>query len=156
MVPGYERAEMITLSSSIGVRETRRVFGQYRLTSQDVLAARQFPDQIALCGAPIEDHHSGEGTRWQYLPEGTAVGIPFRSLVPIDAQNVVVAGRCFSATHDAHASVRSIAQCISQGQAAGTAAALAAVAGLPVPALAIDRLRAALLTDSAVLEVPAE
>jgi hypothetical protein len=89
-----------------------------------VLAARQFDDQIGLCGAPIEDHHSGRDTAWQYLPDGRCVGIPFRTLIPQQIENLLVIGRCFSATHDAHAAVRSMAQCMAMGQAAGTAAAL--------------------------------
>ncbi|MDH4141894.1 MAG: FAD-dependent oxidoreductase, partial [Chloroflexota bacterium] len=97
-----------------------------RLTADDVLSARQFDDGIGLCGAPIEDHHVGDGTTWRYLPDGDAVGIPYRALLVRDAANVLVAGRCFSATHDAHASVRSMAQCMAMGQAAGTAAAMAA------------------------------
>jgi hypothetical protein len=125
-VPGYERAQLGTFGVQIGVRETRRVLGDYRLTRDDVLNAKQFDDQIGLCGAPIEDHHEGSGTVWQYLPLGQCVGIPFRTLIPRDSDNVLVAGRCFSATHDAHASVRSMAQCMAMGQAAGTAAALAA------------------------------
>jgi len=122
-VPGYEKAQLSTFGFQIGVRETRRVYGDYRLTREDVLSARQFEDQIGLCGAPIEDHHGGADTAWVYLPEGECVGIPFRTLVPRDGQNVLVAGRCFSSTHDAHASVRSMAQCMSMGHAAGVAAA---------------------------------
>ena len=129
-VPGYERAALLALSTQIGVRETRRVYGDARLTREDVLAARQFDDQVGLCGAPIEDHHGGTDTAWTYLPDGQAVGIPYASLVVRDATNVLVAGRCFSATHDAHASVRSMAQCMAMGQAAGTAAAMAAAAGV--------------------------
>lgn len=125
-VPGYENARMIEFGSAIGVRETRRVTGDYWLTGEDVLSARQFDDQIGLCGAPIEDHAASHDTKWEYLPDGSAVGIPFASLIVRDAQNVLVAGRCFSAEHRAHAAVRSIAQCIVMGQAAGTGAALAA------------------------------
>lgn len=125
LVPGYERAALVALGTQIGVRETRRVYGDYRLTREDVLEARAFDDAIGLCGAPIEDHHGGDGTTWEYLPDGEAVGIPYRALVARDATNVLVAGRCFSATHDAHASVRSMAQCMAMGQAAGTAAAMA-------------------------------
>jgi hypothetical protein len=129
-VPGYENAALVALSSQIGLRETRRVAGDYRLTRDDVLSARQFDDQIGLCGAPIEDHHggAGTGTTWEYLPDGSAVGIPLSTLIPRDGVNVFAAGRCFSAEHDAQASVRSMAQCMAMGQAAGTAAALAATA----------------------------
>lgn len=155
-VPGYDRAALVGLGTRIGVRETRRVYGDARLTRDDVLAARQFDDQIGLCGAPIEDHGSGAGTRWTYLPGGAAVGIPYRTLVVRDAVNVLVAGRCFSATHDAHASVRSMAQCIAMGQAAGTAAAMAADAGRPVRDIDVAELRARLAGGGAVLEVPVE
>jgi hypothetical protein len=156
-VPGYESASLIGLSTQIGLRETRRVHGDARLDRDDVLSARQFDDQVGLCGAPIEDHHggAGEGTTWEYLPDGAAVGIPLRTLVVRDSVNTLVAGRCFSATHDAHASVRSMAQCMAMGQAAGTAAALAAQDGHEVrdvaPAVVRDRLR----KDGATLEVPA-
>jgi ribulose 1,5-bisphosphate synthetase/thiazole synthase len=152
-VPGYERAALVSLGTQIGLRETRRVEGDYRLTKEDVLRARQFDDQIGLCGAPIEDHHPGTGTRWEYLPEGTAVGIPYRSLVVQGAENVLVAGRCFSATHDAHASVRSMAQCMAMGQAAGTAAGLALDRGVDVRGVKPEQLRDQLLRDGAVLSI---
>ena len=143
-VPGYERSSFASFGTQIGIRETRRVRGEYRLTKEDVLSARQFDDQVGLCGAPIEDHHAGADTKWQYLPDGHCVGIPYRTLLPKTVSNLLVAGRCFSATHDAHASVRSMAQCMAMGQAAGTAAALALARGgspkeLPFPALR-DRL----------------
>jgi hypothetical protein len=150
-VPGYERARLAALSTQVGVRETRRVHGDARLTAADVLSARQFDDQIGLCGAPIEDHHGGAGTTWRYLPDGQAVGIPFGTLVARDAANVLVAGRCFSATHDAHASVRSMGQCMAMGQAAGTAAALAAARRVDPRDLPFSRLRAALVAAGAML-----
>jgi len=153
-VPGYENASLAALSSQIGLRETRRVYGDYRVTRDDVLAARQFDDQIGLCGAPIEDHIPGETTRWEYLPEGTAVGIPFSSLVARDGVNVLTPGRCFSATHDAQASIRSMAQCMAMGQAAGTAAAMAAAKDGLVRDVDGVRLRAALRADGAILEMP--
>ncbi len=123
-VPGYENAFLINFSTQIGIRETRRVYGEYRLSREDVLSARKFADTIALCGAPIEDHHSGKDTRWEYIPNGDVYGIPYRCLIPLEVNNVLMAGRCLSADHDAHASVRSMAQCMAMGQAAGTAAAL--------------------------------
>jgi hypothetical protein len=152
-VPGYERARLATLSTQIGVRETRRVQGDYRLTRDDVLAARPFDDGIGLCGAPIEDHHGGADTHWQYLPDGGAVEIPYRALVVRDAANTLVAGRCFSATHDAHASVRSMAQCMAMGQAAGAAAAMAVAAGVNPRDVEIDALRSRLARDGAILRL---
>ncbi len=154
-VPGYEHASLAALSTQIGVRENRRVYGDTRLTRDDVLGARRFDDEIGLCGAPIEDHHGGTDTRWQYLPDGEVVGIPYRALIARDATNVLVAGRCFSATHDAHASVRSMAQCMAMGQAAGTAAGLAAVDGVEPRDVAASRLRDRLRADGAVLELAA-
>jgi FAD dependent oxidoreductase len=152
-VPGYERASLVALSTQIGIRETRRVYGDERLTRDDVLGARSFDDQVALCGAPIEDHHPGADTRWQYLPDGAVVGIPYRTLLVRDAANVLVAGRCFSATHDAHASVRSMAQCMAMGQAAGTAAAMAARAGVDPRRVDPAVLRERLASDGAVLSL---
>lgn len=150
-VPGYEKAQLSTFGTQIGVRETRRVFGQYRLTREDVMQAKQFDDQIALCGAPIEDHHGGADTAWGYLPDGQCVGVPFGTLVPKDGQNVLVAGRCFSATHDAHAAVRSMAQTMAMGQAAGTAAAMAATTDGLIASVRVADLQAQLRRDGAIL-----
>jgi hypothetical protein len=153
-VPGYEGASLVGLGTGIGIRETRRVYGDYRLTRDDVLTARDFDDAIGLCGAPIEDHHGGDGTTWAYLPDGAVVGIPYRALVVRDAANVLVAGRCFSATHDAHASVRSMAQCMAMGQAAGSAAALATSRGHDPRDVDHAALRARLEADGAILRLP--
>ncbi len=157
-MPGYEHASLVALGSRIGVRETRRVHGDARLTRADVLAARQFDDQVGLSGAPIEDHRAGPDTRWAYLPAGAAVGIPFRTLVVRDAVNVLVAGRCFSASHDAHAAVRSMAQCMAMGQAAGSAAAMAAGAGGDGAVRAVDvaALRARLAGAGAIVDPAVE
>ncbi len=151
-VPGFEASVVVATSPAIGVRESRRVFGDYRLTREDVLAGRRFRDEIALCGAPIEDHGAGGGTAWDYVAEGGVYGIPFRTLLPAGLEGLVVAGRCFSATHDAHASARSMATCMAMGQAAGTAAALAAGNGTTLRAIPVDALRARLLADGALLE----
>jgi hypothetical protein len=151
-VPGYEKARLATLGVHIGMRETRRVHGRYWLTREDVLGARQFDDQIALCGAPIEDHHGGADTKWAYLPDGQCVGVPFRTLVPREGENVLVAGRCFSASHDAHAAVRSMAQTMAMGQAAGTAAALAAHADGRIDSVTVPALQDRLRRDGAILE----
>ncbi len=153
-VPGYEQAYLINFSTQIGIRETRRVYGEYRLTREDVLSARKFGDSIAQCGAPIEDHHPGRNTRWEYIPAGDTYDIPYRCLLPLGIENLLIAGRCLSATHDAHASVRSMGQCMAMGQAAGTAAALAV--GAPgsqrTPrTLPVRELQARLLADGALL-----
>lgn len=149
-VAGYANAYLLNFSTQIGIRETRRVYGEYRLTREDVLAARSFPDAIARCGAPIEDHH-GSVTHWEYLPAGSTYAIPLRCLIPQQLPNVLVAGRCLSATHDAHASVRSMGQCMAMGQAAGTAAAFAARSDGAVRSVAVAPLQHQLRRDGALL-----
>jgi glycine/D-amino acid oxidase-like deaminating enzyme len=156
-VPGFEEAVVVATSPAIGVRESRRIIGDVRLTREDVLAGRRFEDEIALCGAPIEEHGATDDTTWAYVADGGVYGIPFGTLLPAGLEGLVVAGRCFSATHDAHASARSMATCMAMGQAAGTAAALAASRGLSPRAIAPAELRARLLDDGALLDpvVPA-
>ncbi|HEX5828370.1 MAG TPA: FAD-dependent oxidoreductase [Candidatus Limnocylindrales bacterium] len=156
-VPGFERSVLVATSPSIGVRESRRVHGDYRLTRDDVLGGRRFADEIALCGAPIEDHGAGGDTGWQYVGEGGVYGIPYRSLLPGGVEGLLVAGRCFSATHDAHASARSMATCMAMGQAAGTAAVFAAAGAISPRAVPADALRDQLAAQGALLDpVPAD
>lgn len=157
-VPGYEDSYLLNTSVWIGTRETRRLVGEYVLTKDDVLEARQFDDAIALCGAPIEDHDGGAATIWRYVaagadgePTGRSYGIPYRSLVPKDLDGLLVAGRCLSATHDAHASARSIAQCLSYGHAAGAAAALSVATSKSVHEIDVDTLRSQLVEDGVIL-----
>lgn len=151
-IPGYEQAELGSFGVHIGIRETRRIHGIYRLSSTEVLEARKFEDQIGLCGAPMEDHHDGADTRWQYLPDGQCVGIPYRTLLPQGAENVWVAGRCFSADHTAHSSVRSIGQCMAMGHAAGVAAGLALKGNQPAQAIDIQLLRNQLRSEGAIID----
>jgi hypothetical protein len=151
-VPGFEESVVVATSPAIGVRESRRVHGDYVLTRSDVLEARRFDDEIALCGAPIEDHHAGGDTDWQYVAEGGVYGIPYRCLLPAGLEGLLVAGRCFSATHDAHASARSMATCMAMGQAAGTAAAMAIHDGIAPRKVDGGALRERLAADGAVLE----
>ena len=136
---------IVATSPAIGVRESRRVHGDYRLTRDDVLGGRRFDDEIALCGAPIEDHGAGGDTAWQYVGDAGVYGIPYRCLLPAGIDGLLVAGRCFSATHDAHASARSMATCMAMGQAAGTAAAMAAADGVDATRPSAAGVRARLL-----------
>lgn len=151
-VPGYKNAQLATFSTQLGIRETRRIYGEYRLSAEDVLSAKQFEDQIGLCGAPMEDHHEGPDTKWQYLPDGRCVGIPYRTLIPKESENVLVAGRCFSASHDAHSSVRSMGQCMVMGQAAGTAAAMAANQSLQPQDIDVQELKRTLKKQNVILD----
>lgn len=151
-VPGFAESVLVATSPAIGVRESRRVHGDYRLTREDVLEGRRFPDEIALCGAPIEDHGAGGDTEWRYVGEAGVYGVPYRTLLPVGVEGLLVAGRCFSSTHDAHASARSMATCMAMGQAAGTAAALSVAAGTSPRAIGADAVRERLLMDGALLE----
>jgi glycine/D-amino acid oxidase-like deaminating enzyme len=150
-VPGYEESKLVSFGTQVGVRETRRIYGEYRLTKEDVLDIRKFGDTIGQCGAPIEDHRGGAGTHWELLPEGAAYDIPYRTLVPKSVEGLLVAGRCFSATHEAHASCRSMAQCMAMGQAVGMAAALSVETGVLPRNLDIARLQKVLTDTGAVL-----
>jgi glycine/D-amino acid oxidase-like deaminating enzyme len=150
-VPGYERAALGDLSTQIGVRESRRVFGDYRLTREDVLSARKFEDAIAKCGAPIEDHHAGSDTKWEYLPEGETYDIPYRCLLPQKVEGLLIAGRCLSAEHDAHASVRSMGQCMAMGQAAGVAAVIASRQGKTPREISTEDLQTRLRQIGAII-----
>ena len=120
--------------------------------------ASQFKDQVFLCGAPIEDHRkSADGTSetyWQYVPDGASYGVPYGTLIPKGSQNTWVAGRCFSATHDAHASCRSMAQTMSMGQAAGFAAVLSLTQDCEAKNVSIDKLQNTLLQHGGILELP--
>jgi hypothetical protein len=153
-VPGYENSDLYGFSTFLGIRETRRVYGDYRITKEDVMGAVQFDDQIALCGAPIEDHHSGDGTKWLYIPDSDAVGIPLRTLMVRDSSNTLVIGRCFSATHDAHASIRSMGQCMAMGEAAGVVASQAIRTGKLIRELSFGAIESALNASGAILQVP--
>jgi hypothetical protein len=157
-IPGYKNAKIIGISNQIGVRETRRVYGNYRLTKEDCMTAKTFDDQIFLCGAPIEDHRKSDDgsseTYWQYVPEGGTYGVPYGTIVPKESSNTWVVGRCFSATHDAHASCRSMAQTMSMGQAAGIAAILSLDTDLDAKSINVKKLQDALIQIGAILQMP--
>lgn len=157
-IPGYEASHIIGLSHQIGIRETRRVYGEYRLSKDDCLNARRFDDRILLCGAPIEDHRQNnkgeQETVWAYIPGGNAYDVPYRTLVPKGRDEIWVAGRCFSATHDAHASCRSMGQTLSMGQAAGLAASLSLETDAGARSIDIATLQMKLSDLGAVLEMP--
>ena len=127
--PGFENCYLSVTAQEVGFRETRRIVGDYVLTKDDILDVRQFPDNIAQC-AYMLDTHSRDGTQLFYVPvpEGKSYGVPYRCLLPQRVENLLVAGRCVSTTQDAQASLRVMPPAFSLGQAAGTAAALAAAA----------------------------
>jgi hypothetical protein len=127
-VPGFERAYVAQTAANVSVRETRRIMGEYKLTSEDVLNAHKFDDVIALGSYPIDVHNPlGRGTFLKKIKAGSAYDIPLRCLVPLKVDNLLVAGRCISGTHIANASYRTMPICFATGQAAGVCGALSAI-----------------------------
>lgn len=158
-VPGYEHSKIIGLSHQIGVRETRRVYGEHRLSKEECLQGLIPQDSIFLCGAPIEDHRKGQDgedeTYWEYIPGSGIYGVPYGTIVPKNSTQSWVVGRCFSATHDAHASCRSMAQTMSMGVAAGLAAVQSLAKDVEAKNVDVQLLRSALQQSGAVLQIPA-
>lgn len=123
-VPGFELAFLSDTAPNLGVRETRRVVGEYVLGGDDVIGLARFDDAVAAGAWPLEYHTEGRSTRYVHLPEGAWYQVPLRALRPTGLDNVYVAGRCVSADHDALASIRVMGPSMALGQAAGTAAVL--------------------------------
>lgn len=142
---GFEQADLVSTGVQIGVRESRRVMGDYLLTAEDLLSSRCFEDTVALGGYPIDIHNpTGAKTETTHLKPGQFYYIPLRALLVGGKDNLLVCGRCISATHEAGAAIRVTPIAMGVGQAAGTAAGLAAVNGLPVRALTYAQVRSAL------------
>jgi 2-polyprenyl-6-methoxyphenol hydroxylase-like FAD-dependent oxidoreductase len=150
--PGFEQAYLASTASMIGIRESRRLVGRYILTGDDVRRGAKFDDAIACCSAPMEDHDASQGVQWEFLEGGAYYQIPFRSLIPLKTDNLLVAGRCLSATHEGQASARNSAQCMAMGEAVGAAAALALAEGLPPHRLDSRRLQQELRQQGVILE----
>lgn len=123
----FKDAVMLSTAVSIGVRESRMIEGEYTLSQEDLLNLTKFEDSIAACNYDIDMHNpEGSGTTHHYFKAGEYYTIPYRCLTPKKTDNLLVAGRCISVTHEAQASVRIMPTCFCLGQAAGTAAAVAA------------------------------
>jgi FAD dependent oxidoreductase len=126
-VPGFADSYIAQSGTTIGVRETRRIAGEYQLTGEDVIACRHFQDAIARGAYPIDVHDpQGKGTVLRRLPVGGAYDIPLRCLIPQKVERILLAGRCISGTHEAHSSYRVTPIAMATGHAAGICAAIAA------------------------------
>ncbi|MBW4079870.1 FAD-dependent oxidoreductase [Paenibacillus sp. S150] len=130
-VPGFENAHVIATGEQLGIRETRRIQGDYVLQAEDFLEMRSFPDDIARNAYFIDVHMatSKENIRIHHLPDGQSHGVPYRCLLPKGVDNLWVPGRAASSDRVVQGSLRVMPNCFAMGQAAGTAAALAAGAG---------------------------
>jgi hypothetical protein len=151
-VPGFENAVFSGLAPRIGIRETRRVMGLEVLTGEDVLSGRKRLDGIAKGAHELDVHGAGQAHRREMIKDGGSYDIPFGCLVPRNLSNMLVAGRCLSATREAHGSARVMGTCMGMGQAAGTAAALCATADQPIRQLSVQALRDRLREQGAVLD----
>ncbi|RIE00273.1 FAD-dependent oxidoreductase [Cohnella faecalis] len=130
--PGFENATLIDTAAQIGIRETRRLVGEYVLTADDIVTGRDFDDVIALYGYPIDIHSPNEVTTEFDAAYHTAniYQLPYRILVPAETDGLLLAGRCVSATHEALGAIRVMPCAFALGQAAGAGAALASRNGV--------------------------
>lgn len=168
-VPGFEDSWLIDSAPILGVRDSRRIVGEYVLTGADVACARKFPDAIARDTHGFDIHNPTDlphikhvhldepcerafcvpneetGGYDAYARPGEYYEIPYRCLLPLEVENLLVAGRCLSATFEAQSGARLILTCMTMGQAAGTAAALSVQSGITPRELDPQRLRARLV-----------
>ena len=154
-IPGMEKCYMVSTPNTIGIRETRRILGEYVLNEEDLKNQRTFADAICY-GAFFVDIHNIDGpgmdpTIW-HPPKGFKYQIPYRSLVPRRIENLLVAGRCISCTHIALGSIRVMVQCLATGEASGTAAALSLTSGLQPRQLDVGKLQEQLRKQGGIID----
>ena len=152
-VPGFENCYFTKTAPFLGIRETRRIVGHYTMDRDDILNRRHFDDAIAVASYPIDIHRPGDAgctLEWS----GDCYDIPYRSLVPIGIDNLLVAGRCISTTHEAMAAIRVMATCMAMGEAAGRAAVIAVRKGVRPEDVNIRELQNELVSRGAYLRQP--
>ncbi|GAB2892997.1 FAD-dependent oxidoreductase [Paralcaligenes ginsengisoli] len=145
-VPGFENAYVLDIAPQLGIRETRRIQGEYSLTQDDVLNCADFEDTIGVNGWPLELHVAGD-VKWMWPPIPESRGynqLPLRMIVPrgdAGVNNVLVAGRCASMTHEGQSAARVSGSCFVMGEAAGTLAALSLGRGMALRDFPIGELQ---------------
>lgn len=152
-VPGFEASYVSDIAPQVGIRETRRVKGEYLLAGEDVLECRDFTDTIGVNGWPLEQHVAGD-VRWSWpaIPESRGFNqLPYRMILPLHIDNLLVAGRCASMTQAGQSAARVSGGCFVMGQAAGAAAAMALAQQLKPRALDARSLQAQLAREGAYL-----
>jgi len=157
-VPGFERAYLLDIAPQLGVRETRRLVGEAVVSGEDVIGCASVADAIGVNGWPLEQHVAGD-VRWTWpeIPASRGYNqLPYRMLLPRRAtaggvDNLLVAGRCASMTHDGQSAARVSGACFVMGEAAGTAAAMAVAAGGTPHDIEVAELQARLLARGAWL-----
>lgn len=149
-VPGFDKAQILRTASFLGIRETRRIVGKYIMTRDDILNQAKFDDAVAVASYPIDIHHPTGGDctlEWS----GDCYDIPYRSLIPLKVENLIVAGRSISTTHEAMSSIRVMAPCMAMGEAAGRAAKLAVREGVLPSEINVEKLQKELVNKGAYL-----
>ena len=155
LIPGFEKSYLIDTAAYIGIRETRRIKGEFILTVQDMMNQTIFEDSIGL-GAAFIDIHNVEGPGMDKksgfkFPKGGYYSIPYRTLIPQGIDNLLVAGRCHSATHEAAGSTRWMTQCMIMGEAAGIATAIGLEDKCSMKMVEIKKLHERLTENGAIL-----
>ncbi|HEY2755583.1 MAG TPA: FAD-dependent oxidoreductase [Pseudolabrys sp.] len=141
--PGFADAYVVDIPPQLGVRETRRVTGRYQLTAEDVVSCASFDDSIGVNGWPIENHVAGDVVwRWPDIPGSRGFNhLPYRMLTPEGFDNLLIAGRCASMTHEGQSAARVSGACFVMGEAAGTAAHLALIGNTGCADIAVSLLQ---------------
>jgi hypothetical protein len=152
-VPGFEKSYIVDLPPQLGIRETRRVVGGYMLSGEDVLGCASFEDSIGVNGWPMESHVAGDVVfTFPPIPESRGFNeLPYRMLMPEGLDNLLVAGRCASMTHDGQSAARVSGACFAMGEAAGTAAALALDGNAMPRDIAVEKLQQTLKQQGAFI-----
>lgn len=151
-VPGFEDARLKASASHVGIRESRHIKGEYRLTGKDLIDCRVPEDSVFIAANSVDVHGRFGPKSNEYVPiEGAYYGIPYRSLLPIGVEGLLVAGRCVSADSTAAGAIRVMPPCMAMGQAAGTAAALAVKKNTSVKRVDVALLQEVLTKNGVVL-----
>ena len=152
-VPGFEKSYIVDLPPQLGIRETRRVIGGHMLSGEDVLGCASFDDSIGVNGWPMEQHVAGDVTfKFPPIPESRGFNeLPYRMLVPEGLDNLLMAGRCASMTHEGQSAARVSGGCFVMGEAAGTAAALALGGNTNPRDIAVEKLQQQLQQQGAFI-----
>ncbi|MBN1402008.1 MAG: FAD-dependent oxidoreductase, partial [Anaerolineae bacterium] len=159
-LPGFEQVVLLESAPQVGIRETRRVVGEHVLSMADLHTGRHFDDVIALGSFPVDLHPEtgdGGGTdtgRARGLAAAPIYEIPYRALVPLQVEQLLVAGRCLSAEREALAAVRIMPVCYATGQAAGAGAAVALQDEISPRDVDAGRVQALLRQQGAILDRP--
>lgn len=151
-IPGFENSVLAFTAPLIGVRESRMIDGKHILNAEEIKNCTRFPDAIAAGNYEIDIHNpEGTGTSHYFFAPGEYYTIPYSSLVPQKVDNLLVAGRCLSATHEAQASVRIMPICATTGEAAGVGAAVACKDNVPASEADIKKIQKILVDNGAFI-----